>query len=88
MEFYWPEIGARHLPALKQALDQQADVYKRQILDSYTLDSGKLEPRIEAVRVGDVLDAVVRDSRDGLGLGADAPIRVRAAAHLVRTRCV
>lgn len=24
MEFYWPEIGARHLPALKQALDQQA----------------------------------------------------------------
>lgn len=24
MEFYWPEIGARHLPALKQALDHQA----------------------------------------------------------------
>ncbi len=25
MEFYWAEIGARHQPALKQALDQQAN---------------------------------------------------------------
>ncbi|WP_241073276.1 hybrid sensor histidine kinase/response regulator [Achromobacter insuavis] len=75
----------RHLvDSIDRSLHSVSHLF-RSILDSYTLDSGKLEPRIEAVRVGDVLDAVVRDSREGLGLAADAPIRVRAGAHLVRT---
>lgn len=75
----------RHLvDSIDRSLQSVSHLF-RSILDSYTLDSGKLDPKPEAVRVRDVLDTVVRDCCDGASLAADAPIRIKAGDDLVRT---
>lgn len=44
MEFYWAEIGARHLPALKQALEQQASQAADPVL-AKALAAGAVSPQ-------------------------------------------
>lgn len=56
----------------------------RSILDSYTLDSGKLEARPEVVSVRELLETVVSENRDA-ARWADISVRVRAGDYLIRT---
>ncbi|CAM4122532.1 hybrid sensor histidine kinase/response regulator [Bordetella muralis] len=56
----------------------------RSILDSYTLDSGRLEARFDVVPVRELLDTVISESRDS-ARWADVDVRVRAGDHLIRT---
>ena len=70
----------RHLvDSIDRSLHSVSHLF-RSILDSYTLDSGKLEPRIEAVRVGDVLDAVA----NVIQLEQDMEIYTSGATNIFR----
>jgi len=56
----------------------------RSILDSYTLDSGKLEPKPEIVPVREMLEAVASENRDA-ARWADVTVHVRAGDDRIRT---
>lgn len=75
----------RHLvDSIDRSLNSVSHLF-RSILDSYTLDSGKLVAKPEPVRLRDLLDSVARDARDTASHWAGAPIRVRAGDWRVRT---
>jgi signal transduction histidine kinase/CheY-like chemotaxis protein len=75
----------RHLvDSIDRSLNSVSHLF-RSILDSYTLDSGKLEPKPQTVCLRDVLETVVRDSRDTASHWAEVPIRIRAGDARVLT---
>lgn len=75
----------RHLvDSIDRSLNSVSHLF-RSILDSYTLDSGKLEAKPEAVPMRHALETMVRDFRETSSQWADVPVRVRAGDHLVRT---
>ncbi|WYX24889.1 ATP-binding protein [Achromobacter xylosoxidans] len=56
----------------------------RSILDSYTLDSGKLESKPQVVSVKELLENVVRENGDA-ARWAEVSVRLRVGDHLIRT---
>ncbi|CAB3657036.1 hybrid sensor histidine kinase/response regulator [Achromobacter pestifer] len=75
----------RHLvDSIDRSLNSVSHLF-RSILDSYTLDSGKLEPKPQAVRMREVLETVVRDFREVASPWAEVPVRVNAGDYRVRT---